>query len=191
MKREELKALGLEDAAIDSIMAIHGKDIEANKTKAAQLEEQVKTLNTSITERDTQLEDLKKSSGDVESLKTQITALQETNTTQATEYQTKMKDLQVSNAIKMALTGKVHDADLVAGLVAKDKLLVQDDGSILGLDDQIKTLQESKKFLFVPEDAGNQGAQGFKVGAPGGADPGKGGINAAIAAAFGNTSESK
>jgi len=187
MKREELKALGLEDAAIDSIMAIHGKDIEANKSKVAQLEEQVKTLNTSITERDTQLEGLKKSTGDVESLKAQITALQETNTTQATEYQTKMKDLQVSNAIKMALTGKVHDADLVAGLVAKDKLLVQEDGSILGLDDQIKTLQESKKFLFKPEDTGNEGAQGFKVGNPGSTDPGPNGADAAIAAAFGNT----
>lgn len=186
MKREELKALGLDDAAIDSVMKINGQDIESHKSKVAQLEDQVKTLNTSITERDTQLENLKKSSGDVESLKAQITSLQETNTTQATEYQTKMKDLQVSSAIKMALTGKVHDADLVAGLVAKDKLVVNDDGSIIGLDDQIKTLQESKKFLFKPEDTGNEETPGFKIGNPGNGSPNpNAALDAAVNAAFG------
>lgn len=193
MKREELKALGLEDAAIDSIMAIHGKDIEANKAKVAQLEEQVNTLNTNITERDTQLETLKKSTGDVESLKAQIASLQETNTTQATEYQNKVKDLQVTSAIKLALNDKVHDTDLVSGLLAKDKLIVQEDGSILGLDEQVNNLKTSKAFLFKAEtpEAGSEGGAGFKVGNPGGKDLGASGIDAAIAAAFGNTSESK
>lgn len=189
MKREELKALGLEDAAIDSIMAIHGKDVEASKAKVTQLEEQVKTLNTSITERDTQLETLKKSTGDIESLKAQITTLQDTNKTQATEYQNKMKDLQVSNAIKMALNDKVHDTDLVSGLLAKDKLIVQEDGSILGLDEQVNNLKTSKAFLFKAEtpESGAEGAAGFKVGNPAGKDMGTPGIDAAIAAAFGNT----
>lgn len=193
MKREELKALGLEGDVIDSIMAIHGKDIEANKAKVTQLEEQVNTLNTNIKERDTQLETLKKSTGDVESLKAQIASLQETNTTQANEYQNKMKDLQITSAIKLALNDKVHDADLVSGLLAKDKLVINDDGSIIGLDDQINNLKTSKAFLFKAEttEAGAEGAAGFKVGNPGGKDTGTPGIDAAIAAAFGNTSESK
>jgi len=188
MKREELKALGLTDEQINEVMKVNGTDIEAVKGKTSELETQLATLKTTVAERDTQLETLKKSTGDVDSLKAQITTLQETNTTQATEYQTKMKDLQVSNAIKMALTGKVHDADLVAGLVAKDKLVVNDDGSIIGLDDQIKTLQESKKFLFVPEDTGNQGGTGFKVGNASNENQNpNAALDAAVNAAFGIT----
>lgn len=93
----------------------------------------------------------------------------------------------------MALNDKVHDTDLVSGLLAKDKLLVQEDGSILGLDEQVNNLKTSKAFLFKAEtpEAGAEGAAGFKVGNPGGKDMGTPGIDAAIAAAFGNTSESK
>ena len=191
MKREELKVLGLTDEQINEVMKVNGTDIESVKAKATELETQMKTLNDSIKERDTQLESLKATSGDAESLKSQIAALQETNTKQAQEAATKLKEIQVNSAIKLALTGKVHDADIVAGLVAKDKLVVNDDGSIIGLDDQIKTLQESKKFLFVPEDTGNQGSAGFKVGTPGTGDTGAAGIDAAIAAAFGNTATTK
>jgi alanyl-tRNA synthetase len=187
MKREELKALGLDDAAIDSIMAIHGKDIEVNKTKVTQLEDQVKTLNTSIQERDTQLEGLKKSSGDVESLKTQIASLQETNTKQAQEAADKLKEIQVNNAIKIALNGKVHDADLVAGLFDKTKLVVNDDGSVIGLDDQVKSLQGTKAFLFKTEEGGGNGKPGFQIGNPGNPNNNPSAADAAIAAAFGNT----
>lgn len=187
MKREELKALGLTDEQINEVMRVNGTDIEAVKTKATDLETQMKALNDSIKERDTQLESLKATSGDAESLKSQIAALQETNTKQAQEAAAKLKEIQVNSAIKLALTGKVHDSDIVASLVAKDKLLVNDDGSILGLDDQIKALQESKKFLFTTEDTGNQGGAGFKVGNPGAGDTGADGVNAALAAAFGNT----
>lgn len=187
MKREELKALGLTDEQINEVMKVNGTDIEAVKTKATDLETQMKALNDSIKERDTQLESLKATSGDAESLKSQIAALQETNTKQAQESAAKLKEIQVNSAIKLALTNKVHDADIVAGLIAKDKLLIQDDGSILGLDDQIKTLQESKKFLFTEQGAPGEGTPGFKIGNPGTGDTGAAGIDAAIAAAFGNT----
>ena len=35
MKREDLKKLGIEDSLVDSIMALHGSDIEKNKTDLA------------------------------------------------------------------------------------------------------------------------------------------------------------
>jgi hypothetical protein len=188
MKREELKALGIADEIIDSVMKIHGQDIEAHKAKVTDLENQAKTLTDNIKERDTQLEGLKTASGDAEGLKSQIAALQEANTKQAQEAATKLKDIQVNSAIKMALNGKVHDADLVASLFNKDKLVVNDDGTIIGLDDQVNTLKTSKSFLFVPEGAEGGTPPGFKVGTPP-AEVGNPAVDAAIAAAFGNTTK--
>ena len=74
--------------------------------------------------------------------------MQTANKASATEYETKLKDLQFSNAIKLAIADKAQDVDLVAGLFDKSKLILGDDGKITGLDEQVKTLQESKAFLF-------------------------------------------
>lgn len=55
------------------------------------------------------------------------------------------------HALKLALKGKVHDAELVIDLIDKAKIELSDDGIISkGLDEQIKELQKSKSFLFVP-----------------------------------------
>lgn len=192
MKREELKALGLTDEQINEVMKVNGTDIETVKAKATELEAQLTTINTTVKERDAQLATLQKASGDAESLKAQITALQEANTAQATESATKLKDYQINNAIKLALTGKAHDSDLVSGLLNKDKLVVNDDGTIIGLDDQVKTLKESKSFLFVadtppavPPGTEAPAQVGFlKIGNP---PPVAGAsTDSAISAAFGN-----
>ncbi|MBU5439491.1 phage scaffolding protein [Tissierella sp. MSJ-40] len=146
-----------------------------------------KQLEVDIKERDTQLETLKKSVGDNEELKKQIETLQEDNRTKDEEYQKQLKDLQLTNAINLALNGKVHDVDLVAGLVDKEKVIIGNDGNIVGLDEQIQSLQENKSFLFKGETTDpNNPTPGFqKIGNPPPNDPGA--MEDAIAAAFGNT----
>jgi len=137
---------------------------EVNGTKV-QLEKDIK-------ERDTQLNDLKASAGDNETLKTQIATLQADNQRKDTEYQTQLKDLQISNAIKLAIADKAQDADLVSGLFDKSKLILGDDGKITGLDEQLKTLKESKAFLFKADDTTmtttkTETKPGFKIGVDG------------------------
>jgi hypothetical protein len=149
-----------------------------------ELAETKKKLETDLQGRDTQLEELKKNAGSSEELKKQIEQLQATNTQKETEYQTQLKDLQVSNAIKLAVTGKVHDENLVAGLVDKSKLVIDGD-KVVGLDDQLKSIQETKAFLFKPADGGTQA--GFKVG-----NDGKGSgaaTNEQLSSIFGNTTK--
>jgi hypothetical protein len=87
------------------------------------------------------------------------------------------------------VAGKVHDEDLVSGLVDKTKLIIGDDGKIVGLDEQIASLKENKAFLFKSEDETNQQQQqaGFKVGNP--HPNNQQAIDTAIAAAFGNKEE--
>lgn len=50
MKRDDLKKLNLEDAVIDSIMALHGTDIEKHKTG---LDEQIKKIRESESDNPT------------------------------------------------------------------------------------------------------------------------------------------
>lgn len=57
----------------------------------------------------------------------------------------------MTNAIKMAIAATAQDSDLVAGLVDRNKLILSDDGKITGLDEQLKTIKESKPFLFKQE----------------------------------------
>lgn len=152
MNREFLKGLGLDDAAIDKVMAEHGKTVESHKTKTSGLEASVTDLQGQLTQRDTDLKDLKKKAEGSEELQTQLTTLQATYDADKAGFETKLKDTQLNSALKLALTGKVHDTDLVTTLIDKATIELSADGNVAkGLDEQIKTLQASKSFLFVPE----------------------------------------
>ena len=93
MKTAFLKGLGLEKEVIDEIMAENGRDIEAEKTKAKDLQTQLDTANNTIKERDKQLEDLKNSPDNPEELKKQIAYLQKDNKEAAEKHEKEMKDL--------------------------------------------------------------------------------------------------
>lgn len=114
------------------------------------LAEAKKALEKDITDRDKQLEELKKI--DAEGLKAEIEKLQSENKAAKEKYEADMKDMALTNAIKLAIAGKVHDEDLVAGLFDKSKLILGDDGKITGLDEQLTSISESKKFLFKEEE---------------------------------------
>ncbi|ASS76825.1 hypothetical protein CIG75_19015 [Tumebacillus algifaecis] len=120
--------------------------------KAKELTELKAQLEKDIKDRDKQLTDLKAAAGNNDELKKQIETLQTENKTKETEYQAKLSDMSVNSAIKLALAGKAHDPDLIANLLDKSKIEVNEDGSIkAGLEDQLKGLRESKAFLFVNE----------------------------------------
>ncbi|MGG0794651.1 phage scaffolding protein [Brevibacillus laterosporus] len=159
--KELLKSMGLSEEQITKIMGGVEEKYKGYvpKHRFDEVNEAKKQLETDLKDRDKQLTDLKKSVGDNEDLKKQIETLQNDNKAKDEQYQTKIKDMQVSTAIKLALTGEAHDPDLIAGLLDKSKIEINEDGT----DDQVKALRESKAFLFVekPQDKGFQfkGAQ--------------------------------
>ena len=168
MKRKFLEDLGLTKEQVDSIMAENGKDINEAKGDVESIKAELKTAKDTIQERDTQLEGLKKSAGDNEELKKQIETLQNENKTTKEKYEADLKELQITNAIKLAIADKAQDVDLVAGLFDKSKLILGDDGKVTGLEEQLKGLQESKAFLFKTDEnnnnQNNQNTTGFKFG---------------------------
>lgn len=152
MNKEQLVALGLTEEQADKVIAGYGTMIP--KSRFDEVNEAKKELDKQISERDTQLNDLKKQVKDNEELTTQIQELQNANKQTKTDFEQKLKDAQINGAIKLALAGKVQDVDIVTSLLDREKVELKEDGSLKGgLDEQIKTLQESKPFLFVGEEA--------------------------------------
>ncbi|MGE7114840.1 phage scaffolding protein [Lysinibacillus sp. NPDC047702] len=151
--KELLKTAGIADDQIETIVANAAKEAPkyvVPKAKYNELSTTKSSLETQLSERDTQLEELKKV--DVEGLQAKITELQQTNETAKQQHEQQLKDERLSSALKLALSGKVHDSDLVAGLIDRNTIELSEDGKVTkGLDEQLKTLQESKSFLFVPE----------------------------------------
>lgn len=171
MNLEQAKALGLNDEDAKKVADASTEELKTYIPKARfdDVNSQKKKAEEDLKERDAQLETLKKSSGDNETLKTQIETLQADNKAAKEKYELELKELQVSNAIKLSVADKAQDTDLVASLFDKSKLILGDDGKVTGLDEQLKILQESKAFLFKPVEEKPQDPKpqpGFKIGNP-------------------------
>lgn len=150
MKKEDLIAMGLSEEQADAVVGKYGTMIpkerfdEVNKAK--------KTLEDQVKNHETQLKDLQDKANGNEELQKTIKDLQQANETAKTEYEQQLKDERMSAALKLSLHSKVHDVDLVSGLIDKTTIELSEDGKVTqGLDEQLKSLQESKSFLFVPE----------------------------------------
>jgi hypothetical protein len=102
-------------------------------------------LKTQVTELSSQLETLKKSAKGNEELTKQIEDLQRKNG----DWEGKYKETLLTGAIKVeALKVKAKDPADVIAFLDKAKLEIAEDGTIKGLDEQLKKLQESKPYLF-------------------------------------------
>lgn len=182
--KELLKKAGIEESKIDGIVTEFNKEVPKHlipKDKYNELSEAKKKLEADVAERDKQIADLGKAAEGNEELKKQIEQLQAANQEAKEKYEADLKNLKLSSAIKSAIAGKVHDEDLVAGLFDREKLVLDGD-KVVGLDEQLKSLQESKAFLFKQDNQQQQ--PGFHVGGGGGQPPSVN--NDQLAAIFGN-----
>jgi alanyl-tRNA synthetase len=170
MTAEQFTALGISDDLAKKAAAESQKELEGYvpKSKADEADSEIKNLKATIKTNEKALEELKKSTGDSAQMKEQIEQLQAAAREAETKYHAEMKEIQITNAIKLAIAGKVHDDDIAAGLIDKSKLVLGDDGKVVGLDEQIKSLQASKGFLFkdtpAGKDANSGGASGSSTG---------------------------
>ncbi|HBF5147637.1 TPA: phage scaffolding protein [Clostridioides difficile] len=171
MNKEQFIALGLTEELAKKAESESLSELKnyIPKTRFDEVNTAKKQLENDIKDRDKQLEDLKINSGNSEELKKQIETLQEENKNKDIKYQEELQDLKLSNAIKLSISGKVHDEELAAGLFDKSKLILGDDGKVAGIEEQLKIIQESKKFLFKEEKQSNP-KSGFKFGSDGGSN---------------------
>lgn len=173
-----LKDAGFDESKIDALVGDVNKELPKHFVPKSQYNEAADAKKQAEKDRDTvngQLEELKKVAGASEELKAEITRLQGENQTAKADYEASLKDVTLTNAITAALNGKVHNEKVVTGMIDKNKLVIGDDGKVVGLDEQLKGLQTTDAYLFKPEGNGGAGGGqgGFRVGGGGGqAGPG-------------------
>ncbi len=119
------------------------------------LNEEKKKLGETVTERDGQLEALKKV--DAAGLQAEITRLQGENATAKTEYEAELKKVKLNSTLETRLIkdGAVNTKAVMALLDASKISL--DGDNLVGYDDQIKALKESEKWAFQTGAPGSTG----------------------------------
>ena len=180
MNKEELIKLGISETVANQIMeSLNGSFVP--KSRFNEINTELAAARSTIKERDTQLETLRKSTGDIDALKKQIADLQSENDKQKKTHDAEMKSLRVGNAVELALKSagaKNNTAAraLMAEFLAKAELAdaqarydteVSDDGSVKGLDAEIKRLVDGADTGFLFEKLGKYGMNGAKPGEKG------------------------
>jgi alanyl-tRNA synthetase len=159
MKKEDLmKVQGMTDEIAAEVEKLVAEELKGYipKPRFDEVNDAKKNAEALVKERDKQLEDVKKASGDNEELKKQIESLQEANKATKAEYEAKIKQVQVDNAISSALVaaGAKNNAAVKALLKDLEKAEIGEDGAVKGLAEQIKALKESDAYLFTSTEAG-------------------------------------
>ena len=166
MNKQEFLDLGLSEEQAKKAEEASKKELEGyvSKHHFDEVDEARKKAEGDLAERNQQLEALKQSAGDSEDLQKQIQALQDEAKEKDAKYKEELKELKLTGAIKAVLAGKAQDEDLVAGLFDKSKLILGEDGKVTGLEEQLKSLQESKAFLFKQEEKKDDKPGFYKLG---------------------------
>jgi len=109
----------------------------------------VKDLEAQLGERDEQLATLKKQVKDNSGLTAKIEELQDDNKKVKEETETKIKQQKFDFALELKLRDyKVKNVKAVKALLAVDKLILNDDETFTGLEEQITKLKETDEYLF-------------------------------------------
>ena len=114
-----------------------------------------KTLEASISERDSQLAALKKV--DAADLQKKIDALQAENKTSAEKYAADLAAVKLDAALDAAiLSAKGKNTTAIKALLKKEGLKLKDDGTVEGLD--LAAVQSSDAYLFEQTTTTQEGA---------------------------------
>ncbi|HCV9277907.1 hypothetical protein G0Z16_08195 [Staphylococcus aureus] len=105
---------------------------------------EIEELKEEISKRDKQIVKLQDSVKDDSEIQKELEELKNQNS----EWETKYKETQLNNAVKLAVAKEANDANDILAFINKDELELVDDGTVKGLDEAIKTLKESKPYLF-------------------------------------------
>ena len=138
--------------------------------------EALKNLETQVRERDTQLEKLKKSTGDAAALQEQIAALQKQNADSKKAYDAEIARVRLDGVVEVALNAAGAKNNIAVKALLADFLKdakLDDSGAVKGLAAEIDNLAKSDAtaFLFNTSDGNTQQFKGMQPGSAGGKTP--------------------
>lgn len=166
MTKENLLEWGLTEEQANKVMeGLNGAFV--TKSRFNEVNTELSAAKQTISERDIQLEELKKASGDTKALQDQISQLQADNKKKDEDHAAELKTLRIGNAVDMALTGaKAKNNTAVKALMADSlsKAELADDGTVKGLDDEVKRLADGQDTAFLFDKAPDKKFKGAKAG---------------------------
>ena len=117
--------------------------------------EENKEYKNQIKTRDKQISDLKEEFKDAKGLKEKVEQLEADNKKQKEDYEAQIKDINFNTALKSALAPyKCKDTDYLMSKINKDSIKLNDDGSIIGLKEQVEPFKKDHEYLFEVEPKG-------------------------------------
>nr|DAX90081.1 MAG TPA: minor structural protein [Caudoviricetes sp.] len=152
MNKEDLLKLGLTEEQAEKVLSANTEQLKGFIPKARfdEVNNAKKQAEKDLSERDKQLETLKNSTGDVETLKNTIKQLQDENKASKEQYEASISKIKLDNAIDNALgNAKAKNSRAVRALLDMEKIKFENE-TLSGLDEQLKVLKEAEdsKFLF-------------------------------------------
>lgn len=130
-----------------------GEYVSAAKYKS--LETELAGVKETIKTHEGTIDTLKKANKDNELLQQTIKDHETTISTLKTEYDSKVKNLVIDNAIQGKLKDAKH-ADLLIGKFDRSKLVVSEDGTVTGIDEQVESMKKAYADLFKPDVKGTE-----------------------------------
>jgi len=148
MKREDLKKLGLEDEAIESVMKLHGQTVNGLQEQVTALQASEANLKSQNEKHEKDLKTLQKDNDDNETLKQTIKDLQKQNADAKAGYEEQLVGMQRDSAIEKALaTSGAKNTKAVKALLDADKIVFKD-GELSGLAEQLEAYKQSDPYMF-------------------------------------------
>jgi Type IIA topoisomerase (DNA gyrase/topo II, topoisomerase IV), A subunit len=163
--KELLKARGLTDEQINEIIV----DMGSHKlfiTKEEKIEErynklklQKEDLEDNLSKANSIIKTLKADNATNETLQATIKTHEATIATMKSDHETKIKDMSIEAAITSKLTDTKYP-ELLATKFDKTKLSISEDGTVLGIAEQLTSIKENYKDLFTPPVTGKDPIKG-------------------------------
>lgn len=152
---EVLKAANLPDDFLDKIIIEHGKGIEAMKQRVANQEDEVKSLGEQLEAANAKIktfeamkpEELKASVAEWQAEAEKFKAAIETAKAEA---EARVKDVEFNYKLSDTLRSqfKAKDPADVIPHLKRDQVSINEDGTFVGLKEQMENLLEAKSYLF-------------------------------------------
>ncbi|WP_340391281.1 phage scaffolding protein [Macrococcoides caseolyticum] len=149
MERKDLTELGIEAEAVDKIMEMYGKDVNPIKQENESLKAEVKSFKEQVADRDNQLDEIKAKVGDAEALNATIDSLKQANKDKDEAHQNLVNKVKLDYEIKLALNeAGAKNERAVKALIDLDTVKINEDGQLIGLNEQLTNLKSTDDYLF-------------------------------------------
>ena len=156
MNKENLLKLGLSEEQVEKVLSANAEQLKGfiPKSRFDEVNNTKKQLEKDLKDRDVQLENLKNSSGDLETMKQTIENLQRDNKVAKDNFEAELAKFKLESAIDTTLLGSnVINTRAVKALLDMDKIKL--DGDVLiGSNEQLealKTAEDSKRLFKITE----------------------------------------